>query len=119
MKLTNPFQQLIDEVKENIEIRVDLAKAKGTRKLTQVSSALTYYFLILLLVISVLFFTGLAFAFFLSEWLGSSALGFFLTGSIPLIAILLLIKYRVNVQNKFNNFFASILTENQKDEESN
>lgn len=116
MKIGNPFKRLIDDVKENIDLRIDLAKVQGIKKASHVSTQLTFYIFIILLLCISLFFFGLALAFYFSQLLESNTLGFLLAGGIPFVFLLMMLLFRKSITAKLRDFYVSIISENREDE---
>jgi len=67
----------------------------------------------------VLFFFSLALGFFLGELLGSYALGFFLTGCIFLLVILIVRVFEPKIEDLFRDALIRKLTSKWEDESKN
>ena len=111
-KTGNPVEGLAGSVLEYISMRFDQAKLKGVEGLSVFFSRFAAVSLVLLLVTVTAQFIGLAIGYRLGEMLGSTALGFAITGAFFLLLaiILYLLRKRLFV-NSFVMFFVKLFFE--------
>lgn len=116
MKIPNPFKNLVEEVKENIDTRIDLAKVQGIKKASHISTKVTFIVIVSILLLIALFYFGLSLAFFFSHLLNSNTLGFLLAGSIPFFFSLLLLLFRKKIQYKLRDYFVYLIVEENEED---
>jgi hypothetical protein len=104
------------DVKELIDVKLELARLEVFEKSSVAGSFLIYG----LVIINVIFFTFLfafiALGFLFGKWLGSSAGGFALVMLIYLVALIILIACRKSIVNRLKNRFLKELDPDLADE---
>ncbi|WP_262245074.1 phage holin family protein [Parapedobacter soli] len=89
--------------KEYIDTRIKLAKLKFVERSSRLVASLATDGLKGILLLFVVFYLSLALGFFLSELLGSSALGFLVTGGIFLLLIVVVSAFEQPLERFFMN----------------
>lgn len=89
--------------KEYIDTRIKLAKLKFVERSSRLVASLATDGLKGILLLFVVFYLSLALGFFLSELLGSSALGFLATGGIFLLLIVVVSAFEQPLERFFMN----------------
>lgn len=117
MKLLNPFKKLVDEVKDNIDTRIDLAKVQGVKKASHISTQLTFIIVLMIFLLLAFFYFGLALAFFFSSLFESNTFGFLLAGGIPFLFALILLLFRNKIQRRLRDFFIHLISESNDEED--
>lgn len=90
-----PLEDLIESLKEYLDMRIDATKLGLSENLTKISSRIVSFFLISLLLVLVIGFLALAFSKFLIYIIGSEILGLLLT-ALTLIIIALVLFFMRN-----------------------
>jgi len=95
------FSGSFQKVKEYIDTQLELLKLKTVARLSKVAGALILDATKILLSLLVVFFFSMALGFFLGELTGSYALGFFITGCLFLLILLIIRARRTKLEVKF------------------
>lgn len=86
----NNIEKLFNEVKDYIDVRLDLAKLQAVEQGSKLASAMTTGFILVLLFTLVVFFGSAALALYLGKLSGNYALGFAeVAGGYFLLAIII------------------------------
>lgn len=113
------FSGTFQKGKEYIDTQLQLAKLKVMAKGSRLIGSMVLDITKLILFLLVLFFFSLALGFFLGELLGSYALGFFLTGCIFLLVILIVRVFEPKIEDLFRDALIRKLTSKWEDESKN
>lgn len=115
MKIFNPFKQGIEDLKSWLNAHLELIQLKGVKKAVEVSSKVTFSLFILIFMLLGFSFLSIALALFIGQLLDSYALGFLITGAIPLLIIGLMYLFKKSTYGFLLNFFTRIFTKQWKD----
>lgn len=88
------YQENKKLVREYIETRVELLKLKGVRSLSQVSSLLIIIFITSSLLLFVMLFLGMSFAWWIAGLTNSNAIGFLSAAGLFIVLVIILIALR-------------------------
>lgn len=80
IRLTHEIRSLVEDVKEWIELRLELFQLDVEARVQSVANDILLAVLVLTLFTVALLFLALAAAFAIGEWLGSNAIGFLIVG---------------------------------------
>lgn len=89
--------------KEYIDTRFKLFKLKLVERSSRLIASLIMDMVKIVFTLFVIFFLSLALGFYLSELLGSSALGFLATGGIFVVLIVLIVSFEDRLERLFMN----------------
>ena len=119
-KFSTFYRDNKDLLKEYIEIRMDLIRLQGVRMLSRSFSLVMVGLIVILLSLFILFFLGIAFAFWISDLTGSNVAGFTsAAGLFALLLILTIIFRRPLFQNPMIRLFINeSIPENEEEEET-
>ena len=110
MKIFNPFKQGIEDLKNWLNAHLEIIQLKGVKKAVEVSSKVTFSLFILIFMLLGFSFLSIALALFIGQLLDSYALGFLITGAIPLLIIGLMYLFKKSTYGFLLNFFTRIFT---------
>ena len=107
-------EQLVEDVKKYIELRLKYYKLDGLEKTASASAFSLALAIIIMLLTSLLFFLNILFAVMIAEYYGSWTLGFSVLILFYAVLTFLCIIFWKKFYNLFFNFFLSFIL-NQKD----
>lgn|SRR5690554_606735 len=110
MNIFKPFQAGFDEIKRWLELQVNLLKVKGTIKVVEVASKITFSLLALLLILLGFTFLSIALSLWIGELLNSYPLGFLIVGTAPILLVGIMFLFKKVVFKHLLNFFTKTLT---------
>ena len=92
--LSSFFRENKRLIQEYVEVRTELAKLQGIRILSRSFSMLMVGFIVILMSLFILFFLGLAFAWWIAAISGSQVIGFTSAAGVFLLLLVLAILFR-------------------------
>ncbi|MGP8214439.1 MAG: phage holin family protein [Bacteroidia bacterium] len=109
------IEELTDNVKEYINIRVELVKLQATNKVSILIAILEFGLIAFLLVQLILIVAGLALGYYLSSVTGSTFLGFLLVTGLYIIMGIVLVTYRKKlIINPIRNIIIKYILSDEK-----
>jgi hypothetical protein len=117
-KFSTFYRENKDLLKEYIEIRMDLIRLQGIRMLSRSFSLVMVGLIVILLSLFILFFLGIAFAWWIADLTGSNVVGFVsAAGLFTFLLILTIIFRRPLFQNPMIRLFINeSIPENEEEE---
>ncbi len=108
------FGKLKDKISNYLQLRVELVRLELIERLVNVMGYVLFVMIVIFLVLTMVLFTGLGLAEWLSDVMKSRYGGYFATGGIVLLATIIVVLNSNKIIRFFANKFVALLTASKK-----